>query len=123
VRWSGLGSIKHPDLRAAGEATMPAIMPVAGTRLAFPELAAEGLEPHDVRELYLSGTATPDRWVEITGFVETKLAALRAHKSQLRDWDPTESVTTRAKENAATARRSGHEMEYAEAFKYFKLAD
>jgi LmbE family N-acetylglucosaminyl deacetylase len=102
---------------------MAAIMPVAGTRLAFPELAAEGLAPHDVRELYLSGTATPDRWVEITGFVATKIAALRAHTSQLRDWDPTESVTTRAKEVAANARKSGHDMEHAEAFKYFKLAD
>jgi LmbE family N-acetylglucosaminyl deacetylase len=123
VRWSGQGYINHPDHRAAGEATMAAIMPVAGTRLAFPELAAEGLAPHDVRELYLSGTATPDRWVEITGFVATKIAALRAHTSQLRDWDPTESVTTRAKEVAANARKSGHDMEHAEAFKYFKLAD
>ena len=123
VRWSGQGYINHPDHRAAGEATLAAIMPVAGTRLAFPELAAEGLEPHDVREVYLSGTQTPDRWVDIEGFVETKLAALRAHKSQLRDWDPTEAITSRAKENAATARKSGHDMQVAEAFKYFKLAD
>jgi LmbE family N-acetylglucosaminyl deacetylase len=123
VRWSGQGYINHPDHRAAGEATLAAIMPVAGTRLAFPELAAEGLEPHDVRELYLSGTQTPDRWVDIEGYVETKIAALRAHKSQLRDWDPTEAITSRAKENAATARKSGHDMQYAEAFKYFKLKD
>jgi LmbE family N-acetylglucosaminyl deacetylase len=123
VRWSAQGYINHPDHRAAGEATLAAIMPVAGTRLAFPELAAEGLATHDVRELYLSGTQTPDRWVDIEGFVETKLAALRAHKSQLGDWDPTESITARAKETAANARKSGHDMRYAEAFKYFKLKD
>jgi LmbE family N-acetylglucosaminyl deacetylase len=123
TRWSGQGYINHPDHRAAGEATLSAIMPVAGTRLAYPELAAEGLEPHDVRELYLSGALTPDRWVDIEGFVETKLAALRTHKSQLGTWDPTEAITARAKESAANARKSGHDMQYAEAFKYFKLRD
>ena len=51
VRWSGQGYINHPDHRAAGEATLAAIMPVASTRLAFPELAAEGLKAHNVREV------------------------------------------------------------------------
>jgi LmbE family N-acetylglucosaminyl deacetylase len=123
VRWSAQGYINHPDHRAAGEATLAAIMPVASTRLAFPELAAAGLPPHNVREVYISGTQSPDRWVDIGGFLDKKIAALRAHKSQLRDWDPTEEMKRWAKENGNTARKHGHDIQYAEQFKYIKLED
>mgnify|MGYP001437010032 CR=1 FL=1 len=123
TRWSGQGYINHPDHRAAGEATLCAIMPVASTRLAFPELAAEGLETHNVREIYMAGTQTPDRWVDVKGYVEKKVEALRAHKSQLRDWDPAESMAHWAKESANAARKVGHDLEYAEGFKYIRLED
>lgn len=118
--WSGQGYINHPDHRTAGEATLAAIMPVAGTRLAFPELAAEGLAPHEVDEVYIAGGEHADRWVDIGGYVETKVAALRAHVSQLKDWDPTERVTLWARENANVARKYGHVMEFAEGYKYIK---
>ena len=121
--WSGQGYINHPDHRIAGEATLGAIIPVAGTRLAFPELAAEGLETHEVKEVYISGTSEPDRWVDISGYLEQKAAALKAHKSQMGDWDPGEMVADWAKQTAAQARRHGHEMEYAEAYKYIKRGD
>jgi LmbE family N-acetylglucosaminyl deacetylase len=123
VRWSGQGYINHPDHRAAGEATLSAIMPVASTRLAFPELAAEGLAPHNVREIYIAGTQTPDRWVDVAEFLDTKVAALRAHRSQLHEWDPTEDMKRWAAENGNTARKHGHDMQYAEQFKYIKLGD
>ncbi len=123
VRWSGQGYINHPDHRAAGEATLAAIMPVASTRLAFPELAAEGLETHNVKEIYISGTQSADRWVNIEGYVEKKIAALRAHVSQLGDWDPQEGITQWAKEGGAAARKHGHDFTYAEGFKYIRLED
>ena len=123
TRWSGSGYINHPDHRAAGEATLAAIMPVASTRLAFPELAAEGLAPHNVREIYISGTQNADRWVDISGFLDAKIEGLRAHKSQMRDWDPAEGVKRWASDTAATARKYGHDMELAEGYKYIKLAD
>lgn len=123
TRWSGQGYINHPDHRAAGEATLAAIMPVASTRLAFPELAAEGLATHNVKEIYMMGTQTPDRWVDIEGFVDKKIEALRQHVSQLRDWDPKEGITQWAKEDAARARKSGHDFTYAEDFKYIRLED
>ena len=121
VRWSGQEYINHPDHRAAGEATLAAIMPVASTRLAFPELAAEGLSVHNVKEIYIGGTQNADRWVDVEGFVETKVAALREHKSQLGDWNPEEPMMNRAKETAAAARKHGHTMKFAEAFKYIRL--
>lgn len=121
--WSGQGYINHPDHRIAGEATLGAIIPVAGTRLAFPELAAEGLAPHEVKEVYIAMGEDADRWVDIGGFLDQKIAALRAHKSQMRDWDPGEMVADWAKQTAAQARRHGHEMEYAEGYKYIKRGD
>ena len=123
VRWHGQGYINHPDHRAAGEATLAAIMPVASTRLAFPELTAEGLAPHNVREIFIAGTEHADRWVDIDGFLEQKVAGLRAHKSQMRDWDPAEMVKRWAEENGSTARSHGHDIRYAEAYKYIKLGD
>ncbi len=123
VRWSGQGYINHPDHRAAGEATLAAIMPVASTRLAFPELAAEGLATHNVKEIYISSTQNADRWVDITGYVEKKAEALRQHVSQLRGWDPLEEMTNWAKENADRARRHGHDFTHAESFKYIKMED
>jgi LmbE family N-acetylglucosaminyl deacetylase len=117
--WSG-DYINHPDHRIAGEATFGAIIPVAGTRLAFPELTAEGLAPWEVKEVYIAGTSSPDRWVDISGFIDRKVAALRAHKSQMRDWDPGERVEQWARATAAEAHKHGHDMEMAEAFKYIK---
>jgi LmbE family N-acetylglucosaminyl deacetylase len=121
--WSGQEYINHPDHRIAGEATFAAIMPVAGTRLAFPELAAEGLEPHEVKEVYISGTGAPDRWVDISDSLPQKIAALRAHKSQMRDWDPAENIEKWARATADEARKYGHTMKMAEAFKYIKRRD
>ncbi len=123
VRWSGQGYINHPDHRAAGEATMAAIMPCSDTRLVFPELLKEGLEPHKIKELYLAGTQTPDRWVDIRETLELKIEALRQHKSQMGDWDPAEEMRQWARQNAETARKYGHDFEYAESFKYIRFGD
>ncbi len=122
-RWSVQSYINHPDHRAAGEAALAAIMPVASTRLAFPELVAEGLPTHNVKEIYIGGTQTPDRWVDIGGFLEKKVAGLRAHKSQMRDWDPAPMVEQWARETGTAARKHGHDLVFAEAFKYIRLED
>ncbi len=123
VRWSGQGYINHPDHRAAGEATMAAIMPSSDTRLVFPDLLREGLEPHKIKELYLAGTQSPDRWVDITETLEIKIEALRQHKSQLGDWEPAEEMKQWASQNADTAHKHGHDFKYAESFKYFRFRD
>ncbi|ADG87376.1 GlcNAc-PI de-N-acetylase [Thermobispora bispora] len=73
----------HPDHRAVGAATLDAVYPDARNPRAFPELITEeGLEPWTVREVWLSGTMTPNRYVDVTATVERKIAALRAHESQ-----------------------------------------
>lgn len=118
VRYVEQSYLNHPDHRAAGEATLDAVYPAARDRMTFPELLAEGLEPHKVREVYLAGATTPDVAVDITDYMENKLAALRAHASQLRDWDPREEIEKWAAADAARFPGSGR---FVESFKYFKL--
>lgn len=118
MRWADSSYINHPDHRAAGDAALDAVFPAARDRLTFPELLGEGLEPHKVRFVYLMGTATPDYWVDISAGLETKLAALRAHASQIGDWNPEEMVRDWAKQTAQE--HPGH-GDYAEAFKRFVL--
>jgi LmbE family N-acetylglucosaminyl deacetylase len=118
VRFVDQRYINHPDHRAAGEATLDAVYPAARDRMTFPELVAEGFEPHKVSEVYLAGAKDPDVAIDITDHLETKLAALRAHASQLGDWDPEPMLREWAKETAARFEGQG---EYAESYKYFKL--
>lgn len=76
----------HPDHLAVGEACLRAVYPDARNEFAFPELLAdEGLEPHVVAEVWLTGTVDPDHWVDITATFDRKIEALRCHQSQLRE--------------------------------------
>ncbi len=76
----------HPDHLAAGEATVCAVYPDARNRFAFPELAAEGLEPHTVGEVWLmAAPGAANVYVDVTDTFGAKLAALRAHVSQETD--------------------------------------
>src|SRR3954447_25089120 len=78
------GGVNHTDHRAAGLAAVDAVYPAARNAMAFPWLARDGLEPWTVRRLYLSWSNSPTAWVDVTGTLDRKLAALREHSSQLR---------------------------------------
>ncbi len=114
--------INHPDHRAAGEATLAAIMPIANTRLAALELLEEGLEPHDVGAVYLT---IPDRatlWMPLEqADMDGKIAAMHAHKSQIGEWDAAQMIHDFAQQAAAEARANGMECELAESFVYIGL--
>jgi len=112
----GNGYINHPDHRAAAQAATYAVFPSAGSRLLFAELLKEGFEPHNVKRLYLHGPEKPDTWVDITDTIDTKLAALRKHASQLGDWDPEKMIREWAAEEG---KEKG--MAYAEAYKVMIL--
>ena len=90
VRWYGNEYLNHPDHRAVGSAVLDAVFPSAETRSIFAELLAENLEPHKVREVWLSGAIPPNTWVDIGDTLELKCTALRAHVSQVGagDWVP-----------------------------------
>ena len=73
----------HPDHMAAGEATVQAIYPDARNQFAHPTLMTdEGLEEWHVTGVWMSGSPTPNTYVDVTDKFGVKLAALRAHVSQ-----------------------------------------
>lgn len=125
VRYMG-GYINHPDHIAMGEAVLAAVYPSARDRLTFPELLAEGYEPHKVREVYLSaGSSDIDHFVDVTEFMDKKFESLKAHKSQLGEWDFRPMMEQWARDAAAYARHANapgaHEMTFAEAYKYIYI--
>ncbi len=105
VRWSDTGYINHPDHRAVGDLVLHSINPAASTRLWDTTLLDEGLEPWDVAELWLMSFGGGDVLVDITKTFDTKLAALRAHATQLGDWDPESRMREWATALGATVDR------------------
>jgi len=80
------GYINHPDHRAAGQATLDAVFPLARDQLSFPELITdEQLQPHEVTNLLLFNLNQANFYVDITDTISTKLLALAAHRSQFTD--------------------------------------
>jgi len=116
VRFYGKTYLNHPDHRAAADVTLDAVFPSAETRLIFPELLDEGLEPHHVKTVFVHGASRPDTFIDITETLETKIAALREHKSQMGTWDPAAMVTGWAKE---TGRRK--KLDAAESYRRMVL--
>lgn len=114
--------INHPDHVAAGEASLAAVFPSARDPMTFPELLAEGLAPHKVEHVYIMMAPQPNTWIDISDHIEIKLAALRTHASQVRDWDPSDMIREWARSTA-----KGHPAkpdgfgEYAEAYFHITL--
>ena len=93
----------HPDHRAVGSAALDAVYPDSRNQFAFPELLAEEkLEPWTVREVWISASPEPTHYVDITDTFPRKAAALRAHASQIADFDQLQErllgMTTRLAE-------------------------
>lgn len=103
--------INHPDHRAAGEASLYAIFPSAESRPIFPELLAEGLEPHHVEEVWMSLSEPVNRYVDISAVAERKYASLLCHRSQL-DERAVEMVRGWNRETGKII-----QTEYAESFR------
>jgi LmbE family N-acetylglucosaminyl deacetylase len=103
----------HRDHRIAGIVTLDAVFPYSRDHLAYPELLDEGLEPHKVREMWFWGAEEPNHRLDITGTIDTKLAALGCHKSQVGDIPP--EMRSRMKD-FAKMNAKGEKFELAEAF-------
>jgi LmbE family N-acetylglucosaminyl deacetylase len=101
----------HPDHRAAGLLTVDGVV-AARDPLYAPQLGAEGLAAHRPHTVLLFGTDTPDELVDVTATMDAKLAALRAHASQIADHEDLERRVRTW--NAAIGADAG--LAYAEAF-------
>jgi LmbE family N-acetylglucosaminyl deacetylase len=118
IVWAGADYINHPDHRAAATAALDAVFPAAGQPNLFEELEQEGFVAHKPRKVYVTTWDGADVYVNIEDTIDIKIQALRAHKSQMRDWDPEKLIREWAT-NAAT----GKEMDYAEGFRVVTLVD
>jgi len=122
--------INHPDHRAAGVAALEAVFPCAEMELLWPESGP----PHKVRAVYVHSRHSPNTWVDITDSIETKIASLKAHESQLGGWDPSGMVRKWASDEAGEAERQlkrkggippGRRLrpKYVESFRVMKLRE
>lgn len=75
----------HRDHRIIGQVVLDAVFPYARDHLAYPQLLADGLEPHKVRELLFFGSEENNYHIDITETFPKKLAALKCHVSQVKE--------------------------------------
>ena len=118
IVWVGNDYINHPDHRAAATAALDATFPASGQINLFREFEELGIYAHKPRKVFVTSWRDADFYVGIEDTIELKIQALRAHKSQMRDWDPEESIRKWARE-----RGEGKEMAYAEGFRVVTLID
>ncbi len=118
IVWAGDDYINHPDHRAAATAALDATFPAAGQSHLFEEFAEEDFLAHKPRKVYVAVWSAGDVFVNIEGTIALKVDALRAHRSQMRDWDPEQMVRQWAAESA-----KGKEMLFAEAYRVVTLVD
>ena len=109
--------IGHPDHQAAAEAALSAVFPTARDLLTYPDLLEEGLLPHKVREVWaMIGPDRANHFVELSEEdLETAIKALEAHFSQV----PPDAGDHVREWRSRNGKKKG--LEYAEAFKVFKL--
>ncbi len=110
----GQDYFNHRDHRIAGAALLDAVAPASALPHYFPDAGPA----HQVSTVLLSGTLEPDEWVDVTGTIEAKAAAVECHRTQFAGqsgW-AGEAVRRRAAEEG---RRAG--VAYAEGFRRLTL--
>ena len=106
--------IWHRDHRIVGQVVLDAVYPFARDHLAYPDLIAQDLLPHKVKELLFWAAEDINYRSDITDYFDAKLAALRCHTSQVRELgvsDLESWLRRRCREMAAD-----ESFELAEAF-------
>jgi LmbE family N-acetylglucosaminyl deacetylase len=118
IVWAGDDYINHPDHRAAATAALDAVFPAAGQPNLFEDLALEGLTAHKPRKVFVTSWTGGEYFVNIDDTIDVKIAALKAHHSQMGEWDPEPMVREWASNSA-----KGKEMNFAEGFRVVTLVD
>ncbi len=116
IVWGGDAYINHPDHRAAATAALDATFPAAGQPNLFADLETEGFFAHKPRKVFAMSFDRGKHLVSIDDTIDIKIAALRAHASQMKDWDPEPRIKEWAAETAKEAK-----MQFAEAFRVITL--
>jgi LmbE family N-acetylglucosaminyl deacetylase len=115
-RTKNLGA-SHRDHRTVAGIALDCVYPLARDHMAFPELLAQGLEPHKVREIYLMWWENPELIVDISDTIDLKIKALACHASQFKDFA---GVEKRVRERGAELGKP-RGYAYAETFDLIAL--
>jgi LmbE family N-acetylglucosaminyl deacetylase len=110
--WINDSMVNHPDHRAAAHATVDAVFPSSGLIYLHEDLDREGLSPCKPGSLFIFRFNGGDSFTDIGETIDLKIAALKKHQSQIKDWDPEPLIRK-------TGERQGRVggVKYAEAFK------
>lgn len=106
------GFINHPDHRAAGQATLDAVYPLARDHLAFPDLLEQGMQPHQTTSVLLINLNEHNYVVDISECFDKKISAITAHTSQMGDSADVIDMITVSSQNIGKA----DGFKYAEGF-------
>src|SRR4029450_13294741 len=110
-RTKNLGA-SHRDHRTVAGIALDCVYPLARDHMAFPELLAQGLEPHRVREVWMMWWDNPETVVDISDTIDLKINALACHARHVKDFA---AVEKRVRErNAELGKPKGYA--YAECF-------
>ena len=81
-----------------------------------PSCSTRDSAPHKVSLVFIHGSDRPDTFIDIADVLDVKLAALKQHKSQMGEWDPTEMITGWARLQGARRK-----LKAAESYRLMRL--
>ena len=89
VFWFGDRGVNHPDHRAIGEATLRCGLPDGARPPEFPSAGTrrKARAAQDQAVVHLRDAPRRTIKIDVTDYVETKIMALREHKSQIADME------------------------------------
>jgi LmbE family N-acetylglucosaminyl deacetylase len=111
----------HRDHRIVGQVVMDALFPYARDHMAYPQMLADGLEPHKVKEVFFFGAEDVNYHIDISETFSQKVAALKCHASQVKELNVGDLEIWLQKRCQRMA--AGTTFVLAEAFHRVKLPD
>lgn len=106
--------IWHRDHRICGQVVLDSVYPFVRDPLAYPDLMAEQILPHKVKEIWFFGSEEPNTVIDISDTFEQKMDALFCHVSQI-DSMGRQKVSDWVKKRCRDMAK-GTEFSFAEAF-------
>jgi LmbE family N-acetylglucosaminyl deacetylase len=106
----------HHDHRTTGIVCMDAVFPYSRDHLFYPEHKAEGLMPHKVGEVYLTGSEEPNKFVDISETFTLKMKAISCHVSQVGNHTDDWETWVKGRREQALAMGKERGIPLAEAF-------
>jgi LmbE family N-acetylglucosaminyl deacetylase len=113
--------VSNPDHRATGRTAIDAVWPCALALNTTPVLVQEGLLPHRVKEILLWAPEQANYKIDISDTWETKMAAIRCHKSEV--GDPVNPVFGDRLLESAKKAAEGQNYKLAEAFQRIEVPE